>query len=461
VKGKSVAETHLAELLYAERIRLLYRQMPLSLVVNAVNAIIVALIVIPLVGAHEPLIWASLLIAVTFGRALLWQRYSRITRRIDDARLWARQATIGTGLAGLLWGLGAAILPGDSGTAQMFLSFTIGGMCVGSVAVASVHLPALLAYILPASLPLVTRFLIQGTPIGAAMAGMALIFIVALFLSGKNLNHSLSESLRLQFDVEDRTRELAAVNMELARQTIELSQSRDAAQAANRLKSQFLTNMSHELRTPLNAIIGFSELMTTEVMRPLKIPEYRSYAADILSSGRHLLEIVNDILDVSKLEAGSLLLDREPVDLTELVEFCRRMVEARAADAGVSLVASVPQYLSISADKTLLTRIMLNLMSNAVKFTPREGRIEINAFVQNGGWIELAVADTGIGMTAAETALAVLPFQQVDGSLARRHEGTGLGLPLAKGLAELHGGTLTIESVPGRGTTVQVRLPAV
>jgi PAS domain S-box-containing protein len=240
----------------------------------------------------------------------------------------------------------------------------------------------------------------------------------------------------------------------------ELRQSKEAAVFANRAKSEFLANMSHELRTPLNAIIGFSEVIAKELFGPVGNRQYAEYARDVRSSGEHLLQIINDLLDLSKLEAGKQDLHETEIGLPELVEASLRLIGERATAADVAIAVELPAGLPIVfADERLLKQILVNLLSNAVKFTPRGGRIAVRAATTPAGGVALTVADTGIGMSAAEIKVALSPFGQVDGTLARKHQGTGLGLPLARSLAELHGGTLTVESEPGTGTAVTVTLP--
>jgi signal transduction histidine kinase len=238
----------------------------------------------------------------------------------------------------------------------------------------------------------------------------------------------------------------------------QLALAKVGAETANRTKSEFLANMSHELRTPLNAIIGFSEVIKTGMFGPIN-ERYRSYSADIFNSGTHLLELINEVLDLSKLEAGQLELHEENVDIAVAIRASRRLVDSHAEKAKVRLSETIEDQLPlIRVDDRRFRQILINLLSNAIKFTPEGGQVRILAYQQNDG-VAIAVSDTGIGMSRQEIPKALEPFGQIDSKISRKYQGTGLGLPLAKHLAELHGGTLTIESEVNVGTTVTIVLP--
>ena len=235
---------------------------------------------------------------------------------------------------------------------------------------------------------------------------------------------------------------------------------KERAELANRARSEFLATMSHELRTPLNAIIGFSEAITEELLGPFEHPTYKQYVADIHDSGMHLLEIINDILDLAKIDAGTATLHEESVDISEVVHASMRMVEQRAADAGIAAIIRIGDDIpQLWADRRLLRQILVNLLSNSVKFTAAGGSVTVDAALEEGNALRLCVADTGIGIAEADIPKAMSSFGQVDGSLSRKYAGTGLGLPLAKRLVELHGGTLLLESEIDVGTRVTVRFP--
>jgi len=238
-----------------------------------------------------------------------------------------------------------------------------------------------------------------------------------------------------------------------------LRRAKREAEAANASKSRFLANMSHELRTPLNAIIGFSEIIHGQFFGDVGNERYLDYSGDILRSGRHLLAVINDVLDLSRSEAGKMVLMARETDMTDLISDCMAMVGEQCTEAGLELtVDDLDQPLVLDGDPAKLRQIFLNLLSNAIKFTERGGRIRISVTGSDKA-IAVTVADTGIGMNPEDVEIAFQPFGQVDNRLERRYEGTGLGLPLTKALVDLHKGTIVIDSARGQGTRVTVTFP--
>ena len=247
---------------------------------------------------------------------------------------------------------------------------------------------------------------------------------------------------------------------ELAALADDLSIARDEAETANRAKSEFLALMSHELRTPLNAILGFSEIIKGEMLGPVGTAKYRDYANDVHESGQHLLALINDILDLSKIEAGKLELDEEDVDVADAIQSCLTLVREWAKNGGVRLVTEIPEELpALRFDERKLKQILINLLSNAVKFTPAGGTVTIKAWFRADSGYVFQIIDTGVGIALEDIPKALSPFGQVDAKLARKYEGTGLGLPLTKSLVEMSSGSMDLQSEVGVGTTVTVRFP--
>ncbi len=259
--------------------------------------------------------------------------------------------------------------------------------------------------------------------------------------------------------------DLRASQLTLERQAQQLAflaeqhaEQKRRAEEANRTKSEFLANMSHELRTPLNAIIGFSEIMESGMFGPLGADKYHEYCQDIRDSGNYLLEVINDILDMSKIEAGRARLDLEELDLEEILSEAMRVLAARAQEKRLLLDLEAAPTIKLRADRRALKQIVLNLLSNAVKFTPEGGRIVVRSRATAGS-ATIAIEDNGIGIPKDALRNLGKPFEQVESQLTKRHKGSGLGLAIAKSLVELHGGAIRIRSTPGVGTIVLLRLP--
>jgi len=253
--------------------------------------------------------------------------------------------------------------------------------------------------------------------------------------------------------------EIESAKHDLERTSAGLADALKAAEAANEVKARFVANMSHELRTPLNAIIGFSDVLRNETFGPLGQQRYREYASDIRESGKHLLHLVNDILELSKADAGQIRLYEEIVDLNSTIAMCIRQIKQEADGREVQLSTELKAGgAQLRVDKYRLQQILLNLLSNAIKFTLSGGQVRVST-QSHGNGLVISIADTGIGMTAEEIPVALNRFGQIDNRLSRRYEGAGLGLPLSKHLVELHGGILEIESERGAGTKVTVVFP--
>ena len=262
-----------------------------------------------------------------------------------------------------------------------------------------------------------------------------------------------------QDELEKHVAALQAKEKTLEETNRKLSEANEQAEAAARTKSEFMANMSHELRTPLNAVIGFAEIIHQQMFGEINIPQYVDYAGDILKSGRHLLNIINDILDLTKSEIGGLKLNLETIDLNELISETTRQHEPEIRKKHQKLIIETAEDPgTISGDRRKLRQIIGNILSNAVKFTPEEGNIALTLTGDDSA-VRITVRDDGIGMSGEEISLALDAFRQIDSKLSRQYDGAGLGLPIAKIMTELHNGTLGIESAPGKGTCVSIDLP--
>jgi two-component system cell cycle sensor histidine kinase PleC len=280
-----------------------------------------------------------------------------------------------------------------------------------------------------------------GSAMDAALPVLQVLLVLLMGFLAYNHYRTFRESAFRRYTIEALVRELA--------------EARDAAQEANRAKSAFLASMSHELRTPLNAIIGFSDMMRQELLGPVHPPKYKEYIGDIFSSGRHLLDLINDVLDLSKIEAGKRDLNDDDIALAEVARDVELYVEPQARSAGVDMVRAVDDKMRLTADERAIRQILVNLMSNAIKFSPKGGEIKIFAQTGPGGSLQLGVEDHGIGMDAAGIKKALEPYGQVSQATNNAEgKGTGLGLPIVKALIEAHGATFHIESALGVGTRV-------
>jgi signal transduction histidine kinase len=435
------------EIIAAEQIRMLLRS-PLPLHAGSATVLLAVLVLRHQIPPSELYGWAILAITIQAARYWLRHRIRHLASSTLVTRKWSWSITVVMAMAGMVWGLlGFASFQVSDVEMRIFVLFVVTSLMAGGLVSFTAYLPACFAFLLGAALPLAVAFWNEGTNSAILMGGVAAGFCGMLVAIGRSSNASITALIELKFE-----------NSALVS---DLRSARDAAEQASRIKSQFLANMSHELRTPLNAIIGFSEIVRNQLFGPLGNPRYEHYLSDIHQSGHHLLRLVNDILDISKLEAGAMEISEGEVELKDIVVDSVNLVSTQATTRGVSVIVDLPDRLPrLRADELRLKQVVVNLLSNAVKFSRPGGEVNLSARLGPGGELAIALRDRGIGMNAADVRVALQPFRQVENALSRTHEGTGLGLPLAKALIEKHGGTLRIASERDVGTTVTVTLPA-
>jgi len=460
----------------AEQTRLLYSHATTSLQASVLNATVIVAILWKEVSQIHILSWLAVLLTLSLLRHLLVQQYHQASASFLDHRPWRKKFIVGTAAAGTVWGVaGVWLFPPTSAAHQAFLLLLLGGTAAGAVgALASVQ-TAFWAFGLPTMLPLTIHAFLKGGEISLGIGFLSLSFLGVLLITAKRFHHSIVDSLKLRFE-----------NLDLVQK---LSVAKTQAEEASRAKSQFLANMSHEIRTPLNGVLGMTELLLHSGL-PLKS---RRFAETAYRSGETLLGVINDILDFSKIEAGKLEIEEIDFDLRQLVEEVAELLAEQAHRKGLELACCIDDTipLVLRGDPGRVRQILTNLVGNAVKFTER-GEVAIkvqrsefpilsSAFrtpapqpasqtlnlepeTSNSALVNFSVRDTGAGITPEVRQKLFQSFTQADGSTTRKYGGTGLGLIIAKQLAELMGGKLDVDSTPNQGSTfwftIRFRTPA-
>jgi two-component system cell cycle sensor histidine kinase PleC len=398
--------------------------------------------------------WLTVVICVKFFMIAACRNFLALPRNQVNVGQW-RRMFIWLELAnGFTWGGIALVGLGAADAAShVFMLASLIVLLAIRMTFASAVLPILYASTIPMTLAIVARLLMQGHPFYLAMAAMAIGLHVYFIFLAKGLNATALAMLEFRAEKD-------ALIAEIEEEKAISDEARRRAESANIAKSRFLATMSHELRTPLNAILGFSEVMKCELLGPVENANYKEYCGNIHESGRHLLQLINEILDLSRIEAGRYELHEEPVRLTDVVEDCLRLLHLRAESKGLHVSLDFEKGLrQLWADERAIRQICLNLISNALKFTPRGGSITLTAGSTPEGGQTFVVKDTGPGIPKDEIPKVMQAFGQ--GSLAHRtaEGGTGLGLPIVQNLVILHGGTFELRSELRKGTEAIVILP--
>ncbi|HEY1613787.1 MAG TPA: ATP-binding protein [Rhizomicrobium sp.] len=448
--------------LAAEQLRLALNNLRPNYWLMPIFALIVCVIFSAWVSATNLVTWWLL---VTVGGApfgLVIQRYLQADLRNVSAPRWQYGAAATHLLFAVCWASLVYFLrvPDQDDAARMLVTMILACTLAGNMALAGSSLPLTLnGYIVHGTAFIVATWNAVGST-HHAVALLGFLYVAYLAMMSKNIYETAASMLRLRFDksrlLDDKNRLIGA----LAKSQAESDRARVEAVEANRAKSRFLANMSHELRTPLNAILGFSEVIRDKVFGDAALDRYAEYADSIHISGNHLLSLITDVLDLSKIEAGAMSLHEGTVDFGALASDCAMLMEARAQKHGVALVRELPPTSPILfADERALRQILFNLLSNALKFTPEGGKVTIFAHFTAESGLTFGVRDTGVGISRADQPRVFERFGQASHDVVTGDRGTGLGLPIVKGLIEAHGGSVMLESEPGKGTCVTVRFP--
>ncbi len=408
-----------ADAIVAEQVRLLYESALGSILTSAVLAAILIFLQSDVIGLNPVVAWATLFLATLCGRLLLLLSYRRALRRagrsLDNTR-WFMLFRVGVVLAGLVWGLASILLfPSGDLAHQTFLAFTLAGLSAGATATLAVDYLGATAFLLGVLAPLAVQLLGEGQRIPLAMGVMVILYFGLLVTNARRSCRDI---------IERKTAELA------------LDTAKHQAEAANRSKSVFLSSMSHELRTPLNAVLGFGQLLEMESNLN---DEQRDYVNEIMQAGYHLLELINDVLDLSKIESDNIDFSIEAVDCADLVKSCIPLVHSLAAKLSVTIETDGLANLILRADRIRLKQVMLNLITNAIKYNRPNGRVWLHAMDGKKGRKRLAISDTGLGIPADKLPMLFQPFNRL-GAETGTIEGTGIGLVISRRIVEMMGG---------------------
>ena len=437
-----------ADAIARQQWKILLRNLPSALVGNAVASVLMGAALWWLGGGWPALGWTGGSLTVQLVRYDLWRRHRRTAVASRRPRPARRRIIAANALAGGWWGLGLPLVMSFGHEALLtILGVFISGLVAGSMASTATVPRAFVAFTLPLTAPFAVYAAAQANVPGMALAAAVLVFTGIMLSVARNIARQTRELL-----------EMRAAKTHLIR---DLADARDRAEASDLAKSRFLATMSHELRTPLNIILGFAQSIEQRLLGPLGDDRYAEYAGTIRESGEHLLALINDVLDLSRVGAGQYRIEPEHIDLRALVDDVRRSIADESSRQRVTVFTTVaPDVPAAWADRRALRQILLNLLSNAIKFTPMGGHVQVSAtYDRQRETLAVVVADSGVGIPGDQQDKVLQPFVQADNDSRRRYQGTGLGLALSKELTELQNGQLALDSEEGVGTSVTLLLP--
>jgi len=431
---------------YAERVRLFYRQQATTITASATIACFLVSLLWSELG-FSPLLfgWLGAMIAVQLGRLALRILYMRASPGVEEAERWGHYAVLATGLSGICWGASVLLFFEPASPINLVATtMAATGIAAGGLAVLSALPAAYLAYLATHIPPVIILLAVTGEFAHLVFAACFIFFLIVLVSSIRAIGGMLEESLRLRFE-----------RLEMVEH---LDRARINAESAGRAKGEFLAMMTHELKTPLNAIIGYAALIGS-LPGTTQHGKLESYTSEIQGGARRLLALINDILDLARADAGRLDLQEGMFSIGAAIERCWQLAQPHAEEARVELRLELAETLpALRGDEKLIRQAILNLISNAIKFTPAGGSVRIGVHHAEEGLV-IDVADTGIGIAPEDLPRATEPFEQISRGHARERSGSGIGLPIAKRIAELHRGRLEITSRAGAGTSVRLTLP--
>jgi two-component system, cell cycle sensor histidine kinase PleC len=397
--------------------------------------------------------WCIANALLTLGRYALARAYNKSKNATENSSDWMRWFVQSLFIHSLLYSTANWLIfpEGDPATQVLFILLILGIASGGAFSLAA-HLPSVVIFVTAMLGPLAIRFWVDDS-LPFAFAPMTVIYAALIISTSRDLTHFIRKTILLQSENE-------VVIQDLKKSQDDLVEAKEVADSANRAKSEFLANMSHELRTPLNAILGFSQVLQRKDYGKVDSEKFREYAGDINVAGLHLLELIDDVLDLSKIEAHQYHLNEEAVDVNSAISSTLRMIKDRATQKRINLDQNLDDCEpTILGDRRAVRQIVLNLLTNAVKFTPEGGTVTVASARGADDQVIVYVSDTGIGIDQSDMTRVMEPFGQAASSENRDHEGSGLGLPLANRLVELHHGSLDLNSDVGVGTRVTVVFP--